>query len=380
MFKLRDYQEEAVESINDYFSSGLGRAPVLIEPTGAGKSIIIAAYVAQMAARYPQIRIQIVAHVKELLVQNKSKLFAMLPLADIGTYSAGLNLRHTGAQFLFGGIQSIFRRAAEIGHTDMLIIDESHLINPRQAGRYRDYIIALREINPSMPVVGFTATPFRMGHGFIYEGEDAIFDGVAHETPITDLIDRGYLVPPIAKSSSIHADLTNVSKNSFGEFKESEMAEAFDDILVDACKDMIKRSAGRRCRLVFCSGCEHAQDVVRCLINLGEESVEYLDGKTSPANRADLLDRVVAGQVRWIVNIGVLTTGFDAPKTSAAVIARPTKSLVLYSQMVGRATRGLKAGGNKFAEIVTVVDTQLPGFKTLEESFNNWEDTGWHTK
>ena len=75
-----------------------------------------------------------------------------------------------------------------------------------------------------------------------------------------------------------------------------------------------------------------------------------------------------------ICNYGVLTTGFDAPQISAALIARPTKSLVLYSQMVGRATRGTKAGGNAAAEIVTVVDQQLPGFRDMTEAFANWED------
>jgi superfamily II DNA or RNA helicase len=75
-----------------------------------------------------------------------------------------------------------------------------------------------------------------------------------------------------------------------------------------------------------------------------------------------------------LCNYGVLTTGFDAPQTSAAVIARPTRSLVLYSQMVGRAIRGPKAGGNTTAEIVTVVDSALPGFGNVAEAFKNWED------
>ena len=83
---------------------------------------------------------------------------------------------------------------------------------------------------------------------------------------------------------------------------------------------------------------------------------------------------------RVLCNYGVLTAGFDAPRTSAVVIARPTKSLVLYSQMVGRALRGKAAGGNLSAEVVTVVDTNLPGFRSLEESFTNWEDAGWDTK
>ncbi|MEH0409495.1 hypothetical protein [Streptomyces scabiei] len=79
-----------------------------------------------------------------------------------------------------------------------------------------------------------------------------------------------------------------------------------------------------------------------------------------------------------LCNFGVLTTGFDAPAASAAVIARPTKSLVLYSQMVGRVIRGPKAGGTDTCEIVTVVNPELPGFGDVAEAFTNWEDV-WET-
>jgi superfamily II DNA or RNA helicase len=99
-------------------------------------------------------------------------------------------------------------------------------------------------------------------------------------------------------------------------------------------------------------------------------------GKTPGFERQSYITRYLGNseQTIFLCNFGVFTTGFDAPKTSAAVIARPTKSLVLFSQMAGRALRGTKQGGNAIAEIVSVVDTNLPGFGNIAEAFTNWED------
>lgn len=105
-------------------------------------------------------------------------------------------------------------------------------------------------------------------------------------------------------------------------------------------------------------------------------NADAITANTSPQERERLITRFKddAPDTKILCNYGVLTTGFDAPRTSAALIARPTKSLVLYSQMVGRAIRGAKAGGNETAEIITVVDKELPGFGSVAEAFTNWED------
>ncbi len=127
--------------------------------------------------------------------------------------------------------------------------------------------------------------------------------------------------------------------------------------------------------LVFAATVEHSRLLATVLRARGHDANE-VSGATPPAERERRIRRFRANEDRpqVLCNYGVLTTGFDAPKTSAALIARPTKSLVLYSQMVGRATRGPRAGGNEVAEIVTVVDTVLPGFGSMAEAFNNWED------
>jgi superfamily II DNA or RNA helicase len=127
--------------------------------------------------------------------------------------------------------------------------------------------------------------------------------------------------------------------------------------------------------LVFAATVGHALLLATVLRALGV-AAQAVSGATPSPERSRLISwyKDAADEPRVLANYGVLTTGFDAPSTSAAVIARPTKSLVLFSQMVGRTTRGIKAGGNLEAEVVTVVDTALPGFGDLTTAFTNWED------
>ena len=134
--------------------------------------------------------------------------------------------------------------------------------------------------------------------------------------------------------------------------------------------------------LVFGSSVEGARLLATALDAHGMVDARVVTGNTPVHDRRRLINwyKEDTNAPRVLCNYGVLTTGFDAPLTSAAVICRPTKSLVLYSQMVGRAIRGERAGGNKLAKIVTVVDRNLPGFRDLSEFFTNWEDAGWHTK
>ena len=127
--------------------------------------------------------------------------------------------------------------------------------------------------------------------------------------------------------------------------------------------------------IVFAPSVENARMLTAILSLRGHEAF-VVTGQSNAAERERIIRRFRSNVKRAmvVVNYGVLTTGFDAPATSAAVIARPTRSLVLYSQMVGRATRGTRAGGNDEAEIVTVIDLHLPGFGSVAEAFKNWED------
>ncbi|MEH7073824.1 DEAD/DEAH box helicase, partial [Neobacillus drentensis] len=134
--------------------------------------------------------------------------------------------------------------------------------------------------------------------------------------------------------------------------------------------------AKRHKRIIVFAPSVESSEIIATILKLKGYIANSVTGNTDLTLRRSIIDdfRKNDDLIQIICNYGVLTTGFDAPNTSAAVIARPTLSLVLYSQMIGRAIRGKKAGGNSIAEVVTVVDTELPGFRSVADSFYNWED------
>jgi DNA repair protein RadD len=337
MIKLRDYQKEAKNSINKFFENGYGN-PLVVAPTGAGKSVIMGQYIIDCVKTYPQTRIMCLAHVKELLEQNYEAIKSIDFGIDVGLFSASLNRKDRFNSVIVAGIQSVYDKADDFGFQDMLVIDECHLINPKQLGRYRDFIEGLKCKNPNLKIVGFTATPYRLGHGWIHKGEATIFNGIAYDIPVEMLIKEGYLVRPSAKAGKVHADLTNVHIVR-GDFKESEAAEAFEKITLPAVKDIIERTSNQKCGLIFCSGLKHAESVKVAFESFGVYSVDVVSGKTHKAERARMVSAVKEGRLRWLINVAVFTTGFDAPNIDTIVFLRATQSTSLYVQMIGRGLR-----------------------------------------
>lgn len=160
MITLRDYQREAIDAIYTWFGRHTTN-PLIVMPTGTGKSVVIAGFIEGVLRGYPGQRILVVTHVRELVEQNAKKLADLWPGAPVGVYSAGLNRRDTEPQVIFAGIQSIANRATELGWFDLVLVDEAHLIPRSGEGRYRTYLQALLSMNPAAKVIGFTATPDR---------------------------------------------------------------------------------------------------------------------------------------------------------------------------------------------------------------------------
>ena len=164
MIQLRPYQSAAIEAIYGYFSRQSGN-PLIVLPTGTGKSVCIAAFMKRAIGDWSDTRILIVTHVKELIAQNYGELIRLWPGAPAGIYSAGLNKRDLHAQILFAGIQSIHKRAYDIQRCDLALIDEAHLIPRTSNTMYRRFLGELATINPHLKVIGFTATPYRLDSG-----------------------------------------------------------------------------------------------------------------------------------------------------------------------------------------------------------------------
>ena len=155
MLTLRPYQQAAIASIYGYFQTHKGN-PLVILPTAAGKSLVAAAFIEGVLKAWPDQRILIVTHVRELIAQNHAEMIRLWPDAPTGIYSAGLGKREAQARILFAGIQSIHRRAQEIGHTDLVLIDEAHLIPGNSSTMYRRFLDGLTRINPALKVIGLT--------------------------------------------------------------------------------------------------------------------------------------------------------------------------------------------------------------------------------
>lgn len=335
--RLRDYQSQAVAATWDYMRSRPGN-PAIVVPTGGGKSVIIADTVRQAVEQWGA-RVGVVAGQKELLAQNADKMRSLLPGCDFGIYSASLRRRDRWNQVMFLQVQSVYDKMDVFGKFDLLLFDEFHLVPTRGEGRYRTMIEGARRLSPNLRCVGYSATPFRMGVGPVC-GPGHIFNEVAYEVNVGDLIGQGYLCPLISKGGSARADLTNVKTRSGGDYVESELAAAVDrsELIEAACDEMVAHAADRHSWIVFAVSVQHAEHVADALRrrNVGADVVH---GGTPPAERDQLLADFQKGRIRALVNVNVLTTGFDAPNIDCVVMLRPTKSAGLYVQMVGRGFR-----------------------------------------
>ena len=337
--QLRDYQAEAIDGIYEWFGRERSN-PLIVVPTGGGKSVILAEFIRRVLADFPHERILCVTHVKELIEQNEAAMLRVWPRCPTGVYSAGVRRREKDAQVLFAGVQSIHSKADKLGWIDLAIVDEAHLIPKKGMGMYRTLFNDLRATNANLKVIGLTATPFRTGEGRLDSGEGAMFGGIAYECDIERLINDGYLSRIRNKGCrSGEIDTDGVRKQG-GDFIQRELEKAADreEVVRAAVEELVERGRDRKSWLVFCCGIQHARHVADLLDEHGI-TCGTVFGNTSKDDRVDTIERFKRGDLRCIVNVNVLTTGFDAPQVDLVAMLRPTLSPVLYVQMVGRGLR-----------------------------------------
>ncbi len=336
---LRPYQRAAIDGLYAWFREHPKGNPLLVLPTGSGKSVLVATLVQEALQQWPGTRILMLTHVKELIAQNAAKLKTLWPQAPLGIYSAGLRRKDTFEPVIFAGIQSAANKAMQLGRFDLVIVDECHLIGHQAQGRYRQFLDAAREINPALRVIGLTATPFRTGHGSLMHGDEAMFSDVAYEVKMLELVEQGYLSPLISKRMATQLDVSGVGTRQ-GEYIQGQLQRAVDrdDVTAAALDEVLQYGAYRRRWLVFCTGVAHAEHVAEALQARGI-AAGCVTGKTKPVVRDRLIHQFRAGQLRALTNADVLTTGFDAPETDLLVMLRPTQSPGLYVQIAGRGMR-----------------------------------------
>lgn len=340
MHVARAYQEEAINSIYEYFCKSTGD-PLVCMPTATGKSYVIAEFIRRAFAAWPMTRALVLVHVKELIEQNSEELLGIWPNAPIGINSAGLGQRDTVMPIIFGGIASCYQYGELFGHRDLCFVDEAHLMSPEADTMYQKLFAKLREINPKMKVIGLTATWYRLKHGTLTESglfTDICFN-ICNVEGFARLIHEGYLSPPIPQVTRTKLDISDVGMSG-GDFIQGQLQKAVDkqDVTYAAIQEMCERGWDRKAWLVFCSGIEHADHCAEMLNYFGVPATS-IHSKVPAKERKRRYEAWKAGEYRAATNNNVLTTGVNYPAIDLIGCLRPTLSPSLWVQMIGRGTR-----------------------------------------
>ncbi|CDT67476.1 putative DEAD-like helicase superfamily [Vibrio coralliirubri] len=342
MYTLRPYQADSVKSVIHYFRKHQTPA-VLVLPTGAGKSLVIAEL-----ARLAKGRVLVLAHVKELVEQNHEKYEGYGLKGSI--FSAGLGRKETDQQVVFASVQSVVRNLDSFSNQfSLLVIDECHRVPDEKTSSYQKVISHLRENNSGIKVLGLTATPYRLGMGWIYQyhtrgqvrsDEPRFFRDCIFELPIRYLLDEGFLTPArMIDAPVLSYDFSQLKPASTGRYKEAEL-----DMVIEQSKratpqivdQIIHLAQDKLGIMVFAATVRHAQEILG-LLPEGEASIVI--GDTPTLERDQIINDFKERKIKFLVNVSVLTTGFDAPHVDLIAILRPTESISLYQQIVGRGLR-----------------------------------------
>jgi len=341
IFIPRWYQDEAVQSIYDYFLAGGKGNPLIALPTASGKSCIPALFIERVMKRWPNQRFLLLTHVKELIKQNSEKMFEVWASAPLGIYSAGLKRRDVISPIVYGGIQSMIRIAEAFGWRDIIFVDECHLISQDEDSAYLRFFAIMKAINPNVRIIGLTATKYRMGQGLLTN--DGVFNEIIYDLTDVDgfnkLLSEGYLSPLVPRKTSIELDVSNVSMQG-GEFIQGQLQHEVDkaEITWKALQEACYFGQNRRSWLIFASGIDHSNHIAEMLGQLGIECASVHSKQSSEYNDAALKAHKEL-RLRAISSFSKLTTGLDHPAVDLLIDLRPTGSVVLHIQKYGRGMR-----------------------------------------
>ncbi len=326
---LRPYQEVAVsDACNALDKHG---NTLIVAPTGAGKTIMLSALVGKRHEKGR--RVLVIQHRDELVSQNKAKFEKVNPY--ITTSIVNGTVKHWDGEAVFSMVQTMSRdrNLRDRPMFDMVVVDEGH---HAAAPTYMKVINAVLEDNDSAEIVGFTATPNR-GDG---KGLRSVFNNCAHQIELATLIREGFLVRPksFVIDLGVGEQLDNVTKRG-KEYDMEEVAAIMDrQVINDRIVSEWKAKASGRKTVVFCSTVSHAEHVCDSFINSGVKA-NFVTGETDKDERAQMLHDLEFGDLQVIVNVAVLTEGFDAPPVSCVILTRPCSQKGTMVQMIGRGLR-----------------------------------------
>ncbi|MBO1361897.1 DEAD/DEAH box helicase family protein [Acetobacter sacchari] len=334
--RLRDYQSEAVAATWDWMQNNDG-APIIDAAVGAGKSIIMAEIMRQAHSYQDDVRVLMLTHSSELVRQNHAKLSALMPWADSGIYSAALGKKDLQAQFLFGTIHSVWKKAYDLGRVHLILVDEAHTISRKQKTMWGRFLQDVTICNHDVRMIGLTGTPWRLDSGSLTDGDDRLFHGISYKIGILDLINRGFLVPVVTEPTGLRVDTSDVRKTA-GDYNVGQLTGAVDRVTEEAVDDFIRRGGDRRSWMIFAPSIESAGHIRDAVRGRGV-SCEIVTADTDSGARERILGALHRGALRSVVSVGTLTTGVDVPPVDMIVALRPTMSSALVIQMIGRGLR-----------------------------------------
>jgi DNA repair protein RadD len=339
---LRPYQRDAVQATITHFKQSNAPA-VIVLPTGAGKSLVIA----ELAAIAKQ-RILVLAHVKELVAQNQQK-FQLYGL-DSSIFSAGLKKKDSSSKVVFASIQSAVRNLAHFqAHYSLVIIDECHRLTDDSDSQYQQVISTLKAQNNQLKILGLTATPYRLGLGWIYQyhyhgyvrgKSDCPFEKCIYELPLSYMIKYQYLTPPLLYDATIgeydFAKIQGYHQGKCSTLALNRLLSAEQRVTQSIIEQVIKLSIERMGVMIFAATVKHAQEIYSYLPS---DQTAIITGDTDNKERDSLIQAFKNKDIKFLVNVSVLTTGFDAPHVDVIALLRPTQSVSLFQQIVGRGLR-----------------------------------------
>lgn len=399
-YSLYPYQRQVLSDIIQALSSPERRAVAHL-PTGAGKTRIAAHAACHMLNQTDTDNSLVIwmASTEELCEQAADQLseaWASLGWRDVCIHrhwgNRSLDLRKLSSGFLVTGLAKLRAVALQdytllphLAHrTSGVVFDEAHQAVAETYSFMTEQLCSARP-----PLLGLTATPGRTANlidadyrlADMFNHTKVSIDPRGHDSPVTYLIQNRYLADPRFVPIRFDSDARIRDPQPGMDYSADDLDTlGRNQERTRKIVELAQNAAGRYLRtIVFCPSVESAMDCTELLMSKRVMAAAITANTPGDDRRAVIeIFKSDSKQHMVLFNYGVLTTGFDAPRTRCVIIARPTTSLVLYSQMVGRAMRGPRAGGNPKAEILTIVDSNLPGFGSVTDAFTNWEEL-WST-
>lgn len=413
-FSLRPYQKEAIAALVQFYEQPHGLSGLCVLPTASGKTVIFAHAIAALLAQRPALRVLVLAHTREIVQQNARTIAQTIiahtiantlastistdgvsppdcaphsPAVEVGVYCKSLQLTEV-RQVTCASRDSMVTLVQDDPLWDLVLVDEAHLISPADTSRYQQILAQIFLHQGQYKLWGFTATPFRMNHGFIYDAQcdpvarqqmrasryhsvfkmdrqRPLFEQLIFQRRLYQLVQIGYLCPVRAIGVDRRGVAnTQLVKRTRQDFELADLHKVSDssELVQHIVADWLLKTGGRLASVFYAASVEQGNLFSHCLAELGI-TAPLIEARTEPEDRQQWLAQFANAEINVLVNINTLTTGWDCPRLACIVMARPTLSAGLFMQIVGR---GLRWHSSKIETLLLDYGENIARFGMLE--------------